>query len=87
MVNKNTLFVNSTGKTKNYIMTLFNFSEVKTGYFHTCAKGMKYNTEKEIYEETIFCWGSHVNGKLGSGSLTNNDQASPTEIKSVAYSN
>ena len=30
MVNKNTLFVNSTGKTKNYIMTLFNFSEVKS---------------------------------------------------------
>ncbi|MEI7441268.1 MAG: hypothetical protein WCK43_06510, partial [bacterium] len=51
-----------------------NFSEVKTGYFHTCAKGMKYNTDKEIYEETIFCWGSHANGKLGIGNI-NNDQA------------
>lgn len=63
-----------------------NFSEVKTGYFHTCAKGMKYNTGKESYEETIFCWGGHENGKLGIGNI-NNNQASPTEIKSEDYNN
>jgi SAM-dependent methyltransferase len=29
MINKNTIFVNSAGKTRNYTMTLFNFSEAK----------------------------------------------------------
>jgi hypothetical protein len=30
MINENTLFVKSTGKTKNYVMTLFNFNEAKS---------------------------------------------------------
>jgi len=30
MINKNTLFVKSTGKTNNYVMTLFNFNEAKS---------------------------------------------------------
>jgi alpha-tubulin suppressor-like RCC1 family protein len=56
-----------------------NFSEVKTGYFHTCAKGLKDQ------EETVFCWGGYKSGKLGSGSLVDSDQASPTEI--TTYNN
>jgi alpha-tubulin suppressor-like RCC1 family protein len=57
-----------------------NFTEVKTGYFHTCAKGIKNA------QETTFCWGGHMSGKLGIGNI-DNDQASPTEINSDDYSN
>lgn len=57
------------------------FSEVKTGYFHTCAKGVKND------KESIFCWGSFRSGKLGSGNGTVTDQASPVEIQSQDYSN
>ncbi len=58
-----------------------NFSEVKTGYFHTCAKGVKND------KESIFCWGSFRSGKLGIGNGTVTDQASPVEIQSQDYSN
>ena len=56
-----------------------NFTEVKTGFFHTCAKGIKNQ------QETTFCWGGNKHGKVGNGNDV--DQASPTEIDSDDYSN
>ncbi len=58
------------------------FSEVKTGAFHTCAKGIKNG------KDTNFCWGTWTNGALGLGA----DAASgnyqfliPTEITEDLY--
>tara|TARA_B110000211_G_C13545798_1_gene321395 strand:+ start:151 stop:345 length:195 start_codon:yes stop_codon:yes gene_type:complete len=43
MINKNTLFVKSTGKTKNYVMTLFNFNEAKSLLNKTGFKIIRLN--------------------------------------------
>lgn len=58
------------------------FTEVKTGFFHTCAKG--YDST-EPYNDVIFCWGSYENGKLGLGN--NATSLYPAPAKIIEYPN